>query len=306
MQVFQAFTSRFDTPITNFIDTGVGNLSNAVSGPLKVALVLYVVLYGLAVLRGTIVEPVQEFAWRAIKIAIILMLATNAGEYNTFVKQVFFDALPMEIGSVFVTGSSTGINSGASFDAFLDRVFKYGYDLWQGSSYTDFFTISLAVAIIIAGALASMLMFAIILYAKVGLSLVLALGPVFVALILFSSTRPFGEAWIRQLVNFVILQILAVGVIGLFLTTLDTVLAGSAEAATEKAYAAIAIIALLSLGGYVSLQLPEIAGGLAGGGATLTSSVASRMFAGGPVGEAYRAIRDWQRQRRWASRLSSS
>lgn len=306
MQVFQAFTSRFDAPLTNFIDTGVNNLSSAVSGPLKVALILYVVLYGFAVMRGAIVEPVQEFAWRAIKIAIILMLATNAGEYNTFIKQVFFDTLPKEIGSVFVTGSNSGLNSGASFDAFLDRVFKYGYDLWQGSAWNDFFTIALAVVVIVAGAVATMFQFAIVLYAKIGLSLVLALGPVFIALMLFSATRPFGEAWTRQLVNFVILQVLAMAIIGLFLTTLDTVLASSTQVAADKAYAAIAIIALLSLGGYVSLQLPEIAGGLAGGGATLTSSVATRMFAGGPVGEAYRSIRDWGRQRRWASRLSSS
>ncbi len=306
MQVFQAFTSRFDAPLTNFIDIGVDNLSSAVSGPLKVALILYVVLYGFAVMRGTIVEPIQEFAWRAIKIAVILMLATNAGEYNTFVKQVFFDTLPNEIGNVFVTGSNSGLNSGASFDAFLDKVFKYGYDLWQDASWNDFFTISLAVAVILAGSLATMFQFAIVLYAKVGLSLVIALGPVFVALMLFSTTRPFGEAWIRQLVNFVILQVLAMAVIGLFITTLDSVIQTSAPSTADKAYSAIAIIALLSLGGYVSLQLPEIAGGLAGGGATLTSSVAARMFAGGPVGEAYRSIRDWGRQRRWASRMSSS
>lgn len=178
MQVFQAFTARFDAPVTNFIDTGVSHLSGAVAGPLKVALILYVVLYGFAVLRGTIMEPIGEFAWRSVKLAIILVLATKAGEYNTYVKQVFFDTLPKEIGTVFVTGSDAGLNSGASFDAFLDKVFAYGYDLWQNASWNDFFTISLAVAVILAGSLATMFQFAIVLYAKVGLSLVLALGPV--------------------------------------------------------------------------------------------------------------------------------
>src|SRR3954452_10311594 len=114
MQVFQAFTSRFDAPVTNFIDTGVDNLTSAVTGPLNVALLLYVVLYGFAVIRGAIVEPIQEFAWRAIKIAVIVVLATRAGDYNTFVKQVFFDTLPSEIGNVFVIGSNSGLNSGAS------------------------------------------------------------------------------------------------------------------------------------------------------------------------------------------------
>lgn len=300
MQVFQAFTSRFETPLTNFMDAGVNNLTGAVNGPLRVALLLYVILYGYAVMRGAIVEPASEFAWRGIKIAIIIMLATGAGDYNTYVKQLFFDTLPKEIGNVFVTGSASGLNTGASFDTFLDKVFKYGYDLWQGAQWSDFFTIALAVAVIIAGALATMFLFAIVLYAKIGLSLVIALGPVFVALILFASTRPFGEAWIRQLANFVILQILAMAVVGLFLTTLDSVLQTSAPEPSDKAYAAIAIIALLSLGGYIALQLPEIASGLAGGGANLSSSVASRFFGGGQAAEAYRGVRDWRRTSRWA------
>jgi type IV secretion system protein VirB6 len=237
--------------------------------------------------------------------AIIIVLATNAGDYDRYVKQVFFDALPREIGDTFVAGSTTGLNSGASFDAFLDRVYAYSHDLWQNASWTDFFVIALAVAVILAGSLAVMLQFAVVLYAKIGLSLALALGPVFIALMLFSSTRPFGEAWIRQLVNFVILQILAVAIIGLFLTTLEAVVQTAAPAAADKAYAAIAIMALLSLGGYVSLQLPAIAGGLAGGGASLTSAVAARLYAGGQVAEGYRALHNSRRSRAWARRLSS-
>src|SRR6478609_7437411 len=58
-----------------------------------------------------------------------------------------------------------------------------------------------------------------ILYAKIGLAIVIALGPVFIALMLFEATRPFGADWTRQVANFVVLQVLVVALVGLMLTT---------------------------------------------------------------------------------------
>ena len=52
------------------------------TGPLTAALTLYVILYGFLILRGSVQEPIMEFAFRAIKLAIILMLVRNAGGWS--------------------------------------------------------------------------------------------------------------------------------------------------------------------------------------------------------------------------------
>src|SRR5689334_22786917 len=96
-QVFSFVDGQFKSPLENFISSGTSNIANWISGPLTAALTLYVVLYGYLVLRGSVHEPILEFAFRAMKLAIIVMLVRNASEYQTYVTNIFFDALPREI-----------------------------------------------------------------------------------------------------------------------------------------------------------------------------------------------------------------
>lgn len=67
---------------------------------------LYVILYGFLILRGSVQEPIMEFAFRAIKLAIILMLVRNAGEYQTYVTNIFFETLPREVSEALNTGGA--------------------------------------------------------------------------------------------------------------------------------------------------------------------------------------------------------
>src|SRR5690606_7551902 len=96
-EVFAFVDEQFRTPLETFISDGTSNISEWVSGPLTTAITLYVVLFGYLVLRGSIQEPILDFAYRVIKLAIILMLVRNASEYQTYITNVFFDILPRQI-----------------------------------------------------------------------------------------------------------------------------------------------------------------------------------------------------------------
>ncbi len=273
IDVFDSFLKEFEQPITAFVSTSVSNLASYIDGPLRVAVMLYVVLYGFAVMRGAISEPIMEFAWRAMRIVVVVLLATNSRAFQQYVTGLFFDSLPKEIGNA-LAGSGLNTSSGAPFDQLLSKGIDVANKIYEQAGLTNIAPALIAAILLVFVAVGSFLQFAILLYAKVGLGVVIALGPIFIALGLFEATRPFTEAWLRQVANFVILLVLVVALVGLMLTTVSGFIdrfAANAGTAGEMVVAAVAISAVLGLSGYISLQLPIIAGGLAGGGASLAS-----------------------------------
>ena len=114
VNVFDSFLREFEQPITTFVSTSVSNLASYVDGPLRVAVMLYVILYGFAVMRGAISEPIMEFAWRAMRIVVVVLLATNSGAFQQHVTGLFFDSLPKEIGNA-LAGSGLKYHSTSCF-----------------------------------------------------------------------------------------------------------------------------------------------------------------------------------------------
>src|SRR5690606_12552595 len=265
--VFDFLDSQFTTPLQNFISSGTSGISAWVTGPLTAALTLYVMLYGFLILRGSVQEPIMDFAFRAMKLTIILMLVRNAGEYQTYVTEVFFETLPKEVSEALNTG---GAPSASTFDSLLDRGQDSADDIWERSAWpVDPVTSFAGLAVIFVTFVVASIGFVVSLYARVALAIILAIGPIFIALAMFQSTRRFTEAWIAQLVNFVILQILVVAVGALLIDSFAATFA-TADAYSDVLMRPIAIgaIGLASL--YVLYQLPSIASALASGGASLT------------------------------------
>lgn len=266
-QVFSFVDAQFKTPLENFISSGTSNIANWVSGPLTAALTLYVVLYGYLVLRGSVQEPILDFAFRAMKLAIIVMLVRNAGEYQTYVTNIFFDTLPREIAQALNSGAAP---SASTFDSLLDKGQRCAYEIWSRASWpVDIVTGIGGMMVIGASFIVAAIGYIVSLYARLALAIVLAIGPIFIALAMFQATRRFTESWIGQLVNFVILQVLVVAIGSLLITCIDTTFT-AIEAYSDVLMRPIALCAICLAALYVFYQLPGIASALAAGGASLT------------------------------------
>lgn len=274
--IFQWFDSKLEAPIQNFMTQGVEGLAGYVTAPLKVAAILYVTFYGYMIIRGMVHVSVVDFCVSCIKLAVIITLATNVETYNNYVTGLFFESLPKEIGNALAGGKQFQANA---FDLMLDRGFMAARKIWAEAGITNpgpalVATLVMGVSVISTGAA-----YFIALYAKLALSFVLAIGPIFVALAMFRQTRGFTQGWLGQVVNFVVLQVLVVAVLLLVVTIVEDF--GKTSIGGEIIETALIYCVIYILTALIAYQLPGIASALAAGGASLGLHMASQAVRSG-------------------------
>ncbi|MBN9318352.1 MAG: type IV secretion system protein VirB6 [Caulobacterales bacterium 68-7] len=260
LAIFQPAYAFVDNRLEAFLGERLGSVISEVAGPLRVALVLYVMLYGFAILRGAISEPVVDFSVRSVKLGFIYALATTPA-YSDFVTAPLFHTLPDTLTRAI---SGAGVpDVGAAFDQFFGRAAYLADKIADEASPVDLGPWILAGCVYVIGALAAALGFGVVLIAKVALALLVALGPIFIACSLFEATRRFFFGWLAQAVNYLILFALIITVFQLILSLVGQQW-GQIDSSDPQAGGLI-FIGLCLLGAIFFLQTPAIAAGLAGG-----------------------------------------
>ncbi|WP_372785991.1 type IV secretion system protein [Phenylobacterium sp.] len=259
-QIFEPAYTFIDGKLDVFLNERASSVIAVVSGPLRAALVLYVLLYGIAILRGSISEPIMDFAVRSLKLAFIYMLATTVA-YSTYVTTPLFHTLPDSLTQA-ISGAGAP-NVGAAFDQFFSRAAYLGQKIGQTGTPIDFGPWIMAALVYVVGAIAAALGFGVVMIAKVALALLVALGPIFVACALFDASRRFFFGWLSQAVNYIVLFALIITVFQLILSLLAQQWSGIDG--QDPMAGGMLFVALCILGSIFFLQTPAIAAGIAGG-----------------------------------------
>jgi type IV secretion system protein VirB6 len=276
-QVFESAYTFIDGKLDVFLNERASAVIAQVAGPLRAALALYVVLYGFAILRGAISEPIIDFAVRSLKLAFIYMLATTVA-YSSWVTTPLFHTLPDALTQA-ISGTASP-DPGAAFDQFFGRASFLGETIAKTAELTNLAPLLVAGAVYVFGALAAALGFGVVIVAKVTLALLVALGPIFIACSLFEASRRFFFGWLSQAVNYLILMALIVTVFQLILSLVGD--QWSQINGPNPTEGGLIFIALCILGSIFFLQTPAIAAGIAGG-----ASAGLADF-GNAVGKAFR------------------
>ena len=290
VEIFQQTYQFVDAKLDMFLDARAGAMIAEISGPLRAALVLYVLLYGIAIVRGAISEPVLDFAVRSLKLSFIFLIASTPA-YSSFVGDALLHALPDSLARAISGAAAPDV--GAAFDAFFSRAAYLAEKISQEANLQNPTPWLMSASVYVVGALAAALGFGVVLIAKVALALLIALGPIFVACALFDASRRFFFGWLAQAVNYIILFGLIIVVFQLILSVVDQQW-GQIDGQDPMA-GGLVFIALCCLALIFFLQTPAIAAGIAGGASVGLSDFAnavapksSRPRANGPQ-EAQRA-----------------
>lgn len=253
-----------------FLHERLTSVISEIGPAVRGAVALYIILYGFAILRGAVAEPLSDFTLRGVKLVILSLLASTVA-YQDYVTEPLFRILPETIARA-LSGPETA-SVGGAFDDFFARAAFLAEAVAEQGSLTNITPYLMGAAVYGAGAAAAGLGFGIVLLAKVALALLIALGPIFVACALFAATRRFFFGWLSQAVNYIIL-------FGLILAILQLILALVADQwptleGADPMVGAAGFVALCLLAIIFFIQTPAIAAGIAGGAATGLSDFAT-------------------------------
>ncbi|WP_198003670.1 type IV secretion system protein [Bartonella queenslandensis] len=269
--VFSKIDNMLMDPIIESMDKTITNLSSSLSAPLKLSCTIYIIFMGYNIIYGRSSMPLWEFIVTTFKLGIIVALATNATYYNTWVRDIFFHDLPNAIANVTQGAAHTDKNV---WDNMMSQAGAHVFE--AASKHTGLSQLGKFIAAWIAGIICLLIScffcaigFAVSLFAKLGSSLVLSIGPLFISFYMFSSTRRLTEAWLNQTINFIILYVLVVLLGGLYVNISMNIFSKG----LEDIMVSLIQFLVVGLGGiFLFLKLPDIASALASGGASLTGS----------------------------------
>jgi type IV secretion system protein VirB6 len=269
--LFAQFWQWLSDRLTDYVSVNVAATAAAIE-PAAVSLaVIYVMVWGFLHLRGAVEEPVLTGAVRIVRLVVVFGVGLRLWQYNAAIVDTFF-AAPVQLASR-LAGAADPV---ATVDTLWDRGGTVAAFLWEkGGVFNGDVGYYLAAVIVyvLMGAVCVYTLFLMAL-ARVALAVLLAIGPLFIVLMLFDSTRRFFEAWVAQLANYALVGVLAV----LVATLLMTVVEAYAVQTAAKGAAILTVDALdmLLVAGLVLLilrQVMPIAARLAGGVALASHGV---------------------------------
>ena len=261
--------------------------------PLRVAITILLTLLGFLVILGRIQMPVREFVYRALALGTLYIALTSI--YGAQIGMFALGGLPSQFATALGGAEVGGLGGfydqlvGMGFEA-IDKMQKSvdAYVLTQENAlgvpslaaigYIIAAKILQAIVIILA-ILCAAIGFTISAFALFALALLSVVGPLFVAALVFDSTRGYFFSWLGAMINYLMLIVFTL-LLTLFITQAGTTLLATIAETDEVFTAAGKAIAFYMLGFFFFFQVPGLAASLGGGGPALATQFATAIGRG--------------------------
>ena len=209
--------SKFDAILSTYVLGVVSALMTAIAPIALTAMTIWVALYGWAILRNEVSETLPVFMWKVFKIGMVLTFALQSGFYIANVSETA-NALATGVATTFLPAGvnpATVTTPYALLDKFNDDASAQVADIMKEASM---FRLDLVLAAVIFS-VGSMVFLCIGLFvvtlAKLFLTFVIAIGPLFVLCLAWRPTARFFDSWLSMVLNSVVLTWFAFFALGL-------------------------------------------------------------------------------------------
>ena len=293
--MFAALFTFIDALIVNNITDQVGVFSATISPLIGACVILYVIYLSYQSLYDPQNLVVMESIKMLVSLAAVTFIAFNTPWYLA-------NIVPAVLNSgdniaQAITGSSDS-GGGAALQSMFDSVFSQIGALWgeidvsitRPMTLIDAFLILfLQIPILLLGAIPFFAVaLAYLLVAKIMVSFLLIIGPLFIMMAFFPSTRSFFQSWTGQIFNYTLLSLIYPLAFTTFSAAIDETVFNGGISFMKIIMTPVVFFALIVL----STQIPVLCSTLSGGigisglvgGIGTTGSLAGKGLMGGAKG----------------------
>ncbi len=204
MNVFSKVQAEIDNALVSYVFDTTTLIINWIAPVFQNLLITYVPLWGYAFWLGTIDEPFTDGLKRILRITVVLTLALTVKNYNDLVVSFIYGGPEQLAGVISGAKPTAGL-----LDGLLEKGIDIGDRAWaqggvlNGDFGKYFLAIIIYLSVIALTAYAAFLIF----MSKIALAILLAIGPVFIVMVLFKTTQRFFESWLSMVINYGLLLV---------------------------------------------------------------------------------------------------
>jgi type IV secretion system protein VirB6 len=256
---------QVDAAVIGFYLAAAGRVAAATVNPFRTMVTIYILLWGLAFWRGLINEPLSDGVARLFRVVLIGTVALAAGIYGARVASFLYNT-PGQLASTVMGGA-------VAPEAVMDASINKGNDIALAfMSLVSIVDIGGSIAAVLSALIVWLFTAVLVLYgtalillSKVILGLVIAVGPLFIALLLFDSTKRFFEGWLGQALNYLFVYALVVAAINIMFALWAPQLQYALDNNSGGFKVLLPMIIVGGASFVILMQIPALASGLAGG-----------------------------------------
>lgn len=250
---------------------------------LRLMLVAYFALFGIAVVQGMVPLTTREIAKHVLKAILVFSIATNWGNFTVFFYNTFTSG-PDKLMSALIGGSEPSAQLGVVFD----KGMAASSQIFENAGKLDLGQMLVAFIVMVSTVLLTAYALFLLVLSKMGLAILLSLGPVFIALALWPATKGLFQAWLNYVINYALIPVLTLAFLGLIISILESSVLTIEQVGDRPLiyhtlpYLLTGSVTILLLG-----QVPRLASSLGSGVALSTEGAFQRLLRSPGQSKAY-------------------
>lgn len=267
--IFQDTFNAVDVALVNHVTTSSANIIALLIPIFNSMVIIWITIWGYMAMTGRVEGLLQDSFYRMLRVVFIVMLGLSTAQYNAIVV-TFLQQTPETIAASMLGVPTENII--AILDNVTSSVFDSGINAWKRGGLTNISQLIIAVMILGFGGVLIILIASLMLMSKIVMTLLLAIGPLFIISTLFQTTQRFFDSWIGVLMNASFILILSASIGSVFLRIAGDFAAGIVNPTMGNAFGFFLLFSMMI---FFVQHIPGIASAL-GGGFSLSAQGAMR------------------------------